>query len=682
MIFIKLALMAVGACLAVAHENKKSRTPTLAGKEPETTAIEPPSVDALSTTQPAETAADREVKHYLTASVASLTVATVGTLFFPPLAALSTIGTFYSCWPFFESAYQALFVQRRLRASVVDAVGITSTLLAGFYWASALSSVAFYFSRKILLKTEDQSYRRLVSVFDGLQSTVWVVVGGTEVEIPVGQLKAGDVIVVTAGQVVPVDGIVCEGIAAIDQHKLTGESQPVDKAEGDQVLAATVVLSGRIQVVVEKAGPATLAAQIGAILNNTADYRAEIVSRGERLADQAAWPTLGLGALALATIGVPGAAAVLAGNAMDHVRIAIPLSMLNFLAKASARRVLIKDGRVLELLNDVDAVIFDKTGTLTLEQLRVGQIHTSSGISEDALLTYAAACEAKQSHPVARAIVSAAQQRGLPVLALDDIAYKVGYGIEATVAERKVRVGSVRFMAMHGIAIPPQLGDSEERARQEGFSLIYVAVDDQLGGILELNPMVRTEVQEVIDALHGRGLALYIISGDHEAPTKSLAAQLGIDHYYAEVLPEDKAALVKDLQQKGHKVCFVGDGINDAIALKTANVSISLRGAMTIATDTAQIVMMNGDLKELPGLFELAKDYQRNTRACTATSFGPAALAVGGIFFLNFRILTVITIYNLSLLATVGIAMLPTFRSDAKRPQKSLPSQAASAELS
>jgi Cu2+-exporting ATPase len=247
---------------------------------------------------------------------------------------------------------------------------------------------------------------------------------------------------------------------------------------------------------------------------------------------------------------------------------------------------------------------------------------------------------------------------------MDNASYQVGYGIAAEMEGRHILVGSDRFMAMSGVMMAEQTAQQQIAAHQQGFSLVYVAVDGHLGGAFELRPTVRPEVREIVAALHDLGLPLCIVSGDHEVPTRQLAADLGIDRYFAGVLPADKANLVQQMQKEGHKVCFVGDGINDAIALKTASASVSLRGATTAATDTAQIVLMDGSLRKLPALLALARDFNKSARNTMIATYGPAVFCLGGVFFLHFGIFAAIVLSNHSLLACVANAMLPALRRE------------------
>lgn len=617
--------------------------------------------------EPAENAAEREVNHYLAVSCGSLALAAAGALVWPPFHVYSAATILYSAVPLFKEAYKGIAEERRLRASFLDCIAVVGGLAAGFYVASAVSAAIYFVGRKLLLKTEDRSRQRLVDIMGERQRFVWLVKDGVEVECPIEQIQPGDIIAVRAGQIIPVDGFIREGAASIDQHKLTGEAQPAEKSVGDWVLAATFVEAGRILVAVEKAGAATTVAEIAKLLNQTADYRDEMESRGERLGDNAVLPILGVAAAALAFAGTQGTIVVLSSNFSECLRVAVPLAMLNFLEKAMKCGALIKDGRVLELLNDVDTVVFDKTGTLTAEQPHVGGIFTLNGMSSDTLLTYAAIAEAQQTHPIARAILQKAKQRGLSSTMPGHTRYQVGYGIEAETNGLRIRVGSARFMAMCGIAITSDVQDHQVMAEEQGFSMVYVAVDNDLQGVLEIRPTLRPEVPEVIKALRDRGLSLVILSGDHEAPTKHLAAELGIDQFFAEVLPQDKAARIEQLQREGRKVCFVGDGINDAIALKTANASISLRGATTVATDTAQVVLMDGSLTQLPQLFTLAGDFGANMRVSTMTTVVPAVISVAGVFFVHLGIYASIMLFNASFAAGVVNAMRPALQRDEAR---------------
>lgn len=236
--------------------------------------------------------------------------------------------------------------------------------------------------------------------------------------------------------------------------------------------------------------------------------------------------------------------------------------------------------------------------------------------------------------------------------------YEVGYGIKVLINGQQIRVGSGRFMSREGIELPEVAQNLQAQAEAKGFSLIYVGINQQLGGILEMHPNIRPEAVEIIQCLKQRGMKLYIISGDHEHPTRGMAETLGIDHYFAEVLPENKAKLVKQLCQQGH-ICFIGDGINDAIALKSAQVSISLKGASTAATDTAQIIFMDGTLNHLEQLFQLADEFEETMQTNFLTTIVPGVICISGVYFLHFGIAMGMGLYYVGTAVGVSNTLWP-----------------------
>ena len=578
---------------------------------------------------------------------------------------------FYLLWPIYQGAYAELFQQRKISFNVLEAIFGTGLWLTGHFATGGLSLMIYFLIRKISLVTHDQVRQKMVDVFGQQPRTVWVWLDGQEVEIPFTQVQTGDSVIVHAGQVIPVDGTIRKGMALIDQHRLTGESQPAEKGVGDAVLATTILLNGQIQIEVEQRGQETIAAQITQILEQTTEHHLAIANRGALLAERAVQPAILASIVTWPILGASSALAMISSMPGAHMFLAAPLTLLNFLNFASQRSILVKDGRALEILHKVDTIVFDKTGTLTLEQPEVAQIHICVDTSrktprktlcEEDVLRWAAAAEVHQSHPIAQAILTAATERNLRLPVIEDAAYEVGYGIKVRVEEKVVRVGSDRFMTQSGIIIPEQIHERQKMCHAQGHSLVLVAVDEQLVGAIELQPTIRPEAKAIIAELHKRHLSTSIISGDQEGPTRKLAQALGIDRYFANVLPQEKAALVEQLQADGKTVCFVGDGINDAIALKKAHVSISLRGATTVATDTAQIVLMDQSLAQLPFLFELGCDLDRNLRTSFMMSIGTGISIISGVWLLNMGLVGSLFISRLSIAAVFGNTMLPVLK--------------------
>jgi len=427
-------------------------------------------------------------------------------------------------------------------------------------------------------------------------------------------------------------------------------------------LAVTTVLSGSIEIVVTQAGNQTIASQIGAILNQTADYRSPLEFEGERLANITAPPMLVASALSWPFFGAVPSLAMLTSSPGYHLRVTAPISLLNFLKLSMTKGILVKDGRALEMLPKIDTVIFDKTGTLTEEMPHVSAIYPFNGYSENQVLEYAAAAEYRQTHPIALAILQAAERQQFVLPAIEDSAYEIGYGIQVSLNNQQVRVGSQRFMSQQAISVPPELETIQARCHKNSASLVYVALDDHICGTIELQPTIRPEAKQIIQDLRERNIEVAIISGDHEQSTQQVAQTLGIDLYFAETLPDQKAQLVTELQQAGRKVCFVGDGINDAVALKQADLSISLSGASSIATDTAEIILMDGSLNQLVSLFALGHEFSRNMQINRLESLIPTILCIGGVYLLGFTIATTMSINYMLLNVGIINAMWPVLR--------------------
>jgi len=601
---------------------------------------------------------ERQLNRYLAAAAATLGTAIIGA-FYPPVLIVTLATALYSTTLIFRNGYEAIVIERRLRMDVMGSLYFIGAYAGGFFLAGSFGLFAFYISEKLVMITQDRSQKSLINVFSQQPRTVWILVEGSEVEVPFGSIQTDDIVLLHAGQVIPIDGMIEEGNATIDQHMLTGEAQPVERAVGDRVLTSTMLVGGKIHVRVEQTGEATVAAQIGTMLNSTASFQANIVSKGEQIADRSVLPSMLVALIGLYLTGYQAMVTILGSAIGLNIKITAPIAMLNFLNVAAHNGILVKDGRSLELLKQVDTVIFDKTGTLTLEQPNVAHIHICNGYSAEDLLAYAAAAEHRQTHPIARAILDEAAKQKLTLPAIDHAHYDLGYGLRVRIDGKLIRVGSDRYLTMEGIEVPAEIQTLKEIAQAQGHSLVMVGVDDKLAGAIELQPTIRPEAADIVQNLLARGIDIYVISGDQEEPTRKLTETLGIPHYFANTLPENKAAMVEKLQSEGRSVCFVGDGINDSIALKKANVSVSLRGASTAATDTAQVVLMAQSLRQLPYLFDLANEFDTNMKAGFAAAVGQGVVVIGGALLGWVGILGGTLIWEVGLLAGLGVAMLP-----------------------
>ena len=610
---------------------------------------------------------DAEIDKQLTVTSVATVLTGVGTLFFPPLIPLGIVGILYSFKDTAKRAYVSLSEDRKLTFDSVETILTPGLFFSGYYFTCCLSSSLYMLSMKLLSRVEDKTRQNVINFFENHPRSVWIMKGKIEIEIPFDALQTGDIVSVKAGETIPADGIITEGVASIDQHILTGESMPLEKSTGDPVFASTVVLSGRVVFRVEKSGKETVVANIANILNRTVDYKTCVQSKGDKIAERSILPTMALSAAAFPVAGSIGSLAVLSSYIGADVRIMVPLSTLNFLKAASENGILIKDGRALELLNKVDTVVFDKTGTLTMEQLFVEKIHTCDGFEEMEILEYAAMAENRQTHPVAKAILEKADEcRILPASIKnsnpDDTCYEVGYGIRVKNSDTLVRVGSLRFMQMEDVEISDTINEIVEGSLERGNSLVMVAKDNIIAGVIELHATVRPEVKNIISSLKMRKKALYMITGDNKNSAKVLAEELGIDNYFAETFPEQKARIIEQLQKDGRSVCFIGDGINDSIAMKMAHVSVSLSGASTVATDTANIIFMDGTLRSLDKIFELAKDFDKNINNALKLTIIPGIINIGGVFLLHSGIYVAMGLYYIFMPLGVGNSFLPMIK--------------------
>ncbi len=591
----------------------------------------------------------------------SLGLSIAGNLVYPPLSLLSIPGWFYVSIPAFEKAFHSV-KQRKVDVSIPFTITNLACFGLQYYGTGNLAAFFYVLSKKLLSELETDSKKSLIEVFEQHPKTVWLVVDDVEIEIAFEKLQKGDVIVVLAGGKIPADGVVIKGSANVDQHILTGESQPVEKDVGSHVFAATVVLNGKIFIKVENAGETTTASQIAQILNQTTKFKTNSQMRADAITHKTIIPTLIAGGVSFPILGPVGATAIMNCHMGYRLSFVSSLVTLSYLKIISQSGILIKDAKCLDLLSKVDCVVFDKTGTLTLSMPYVGHIYTTNDWKSEEILSMAAAAEFRQHHPVALAILKEAQSRGLEIPVAENIQYEIGYGLKIQINNRLILVGSQRFMDKESCSMSDIFDKIGNAVQEQGNSLIMVAVNQAVIGAIELCPMLRFGVKDAIRSLKEQHQIknLYVISGDHEEPTKRLAETVGIEHYFSNVLPQEKANLINNLQELGKVVCYIGDGINDAIALKKAQVSISLNGASTVATDTAQIILMSEDMTQLANLFGFAKKFHSTMNQSLNYVSGHSIAAIMGVLFLNFSIIDTQILKHLGVMIGVGNALKPS----------------------
>lgn len=602
----------------------------------------------------------KRAQHFVMVSGVSLGTA-MARFVYPPLTILTVALLAYVSIPYLRVTEKSLFQKKKVDGYVLYATADLMMLWLGALVTAALGIGLLHVSQFVLFRAKDRSKKLVVDAFARRPRQVWVIKDGAEIQVPLESIQKDDIVIVNAGEVMPVDGLIKEGLASIDQRALTGESQPAEKFVGDQVFASTVLISGRIGVQVEKSGQETTVAQISDIINNVIDYKSSSELKGEQWANGYTMPLMVVGIVAWPIIGMAGTVGVLYTHIANTIRVVAPLSTLNYLNIALKEGILIKDGHILEELKNVDTVVFDKTGTLTEEIPEVGRILLSDvEFSKDELLFYAAAAEYRSSHPIAKAILKKAKERNLVLPEIEESSYEIGYGVSVTVDGKAVLLGSRRFMVMSEVIVPENIDSVVEESYKDGHSVILIAVDGKVRGAIEMHAKVRPEVKDILFELDEIGVKYKaIISGDQERPTRALANALGMDEYFFDVLPEDKANLVEKLQQQGRKVAFIGDGVNDVIAMKKADVSISLSGSTAIATDVAKIVLLDGTLMHLPYLFRLSSGLNKNLQRSLVINVVPSALALYGVLFHNFAMLTSVLLSESPLVLGAANAYVP-----------------------
>jgi Cu2+-exporting ATPase len=438
--------------------------------------------------------------------------------------------------------------------------------------------------------------------------------GGELETVPVGQLLPGDVVLVRPGGRVPADGQIVEGEAEIDESMITGESAPVPKGPGDHVVAGTVSTDSSLRVRVEAVGEDTALAGIQRLIADAQASR----SRAQALADRAAallfyvatasgaltfiaWWALGdLNAAFVRTV------TVLVIACPHALGLAIPLVISISTSEAARAGILVKHRLALERMRNIDTVLFDKTGTLTEGRPALSGI-AATGIAEEELLALAASAEAESEHPLARAIVEAARERGLAAAPASGFRAVTGRGVKAIVGGTEVAVGGPALLRERGLSEPAELAPAIAVWKQRGAAVLYAIRQDQVVGALVLEDEIRPESRPAVDALHALGIRVVMITGDARQVADAVAAELGVDEIFAEVLPEDKERAVDDLQRRGLRVAMVGDGVNDAPALARADVGIAIGAGTDVAIESAGVVLASSDPRAVVGVIRLSR---------------------------------------------------------------------------
>jgi Cu2+-exporting ATPase len=468
----------------------------------------------------------------------------------------------------------------------------------------------------IEMRSISQAQGALKELAKLLPNTAVRVVGERMEEVPVSELREGDIVLVRPGASVAADGVVRQGTSSVNESMITGESRPVEKREGDKVIAGTVNLSGSLRVEVTGTGERTALAGIMRLVEQAQTSR----SRAQALADRAAFTltlvALGAGVVTLVVwlalraepaFAVERVVTVLVIACPHALGLAIPLVIAISTTLGARSGLLVRDRRGLEEARNLNAVIFDKTGTLTLGELRVVDVATADGLAPDDALRLTAATERDSEHPVARAIVASAEERGLGVPPSTDFEYMPGRGVHATVERRRLAAGGPNLLAALGVEPDAKLRATAERAASRGQGTIYLVEGTRVLATFAVADAIRPESAEAVRQLHEKRIEVVMLTGDARPVAEAVAEELGIDRVFAEVLPDQKAEKVKELQSQGKRVAMVGDGVNDAPALVTADVGVAIGAGTDVAVEAGDIVLVRNDPRDVPRIIALSR---------------------------------------------------------------------------
>ncbi len=493
------------------------------------------------------------------------------------------------------------FLERGISVETLDAGAVLFTLLRRDYLSANIITLMLSFGQYLEGITEYRSDRLLLSLYKQESDWAWIEVDGVETRILIRDVRLGDMVICGPGELIPVDGVVAEGAAAVNQASITGEPLAVDATPGSEVFAGTIIEQGKLKIRAVRVGAEATTAKISQYIEKSLMDRSVVQTESANLADRLVPLTLGLG---LGIYGVTRdlrrASAALTVDYSCALKLVSPVAVKTGMKSAAEGGIIIKGAAALEAVSRVDTFIFDKTGTLTKGSPEVTDVVCFNGCTPDEVLALAAAAESHYHHPVAAAISEAAVAKGICVNEAGECDFIVAHGVSAFVDSGHVLVGNFHFLA-EDEGVDCTLGlDREKILQSEGKSTLYVAREGMLMGLIALRDIIRPEAKKVLARLKETGIKrVIVLTGDQEETARAIALELGIDEIHWKLLPEDKAVILERLQDEGCKVAFVGDGVNDAPALVKADVGISMPRAADIAKESARVVLLNDDLMSL-----------------------------------------------------------------------------------
>ena len=548
-------------------------------------------------------------------------------------------------------------LSRRLEVEVLDALSIGVSLLRGDFGTAG--SVMFLLNLGSLLEewTRKKSLDDLARSMALNVDKVWVRSQGTEVLVPLTKVRSGDEVVVRSGNMIPLDGTVLEGEAMVNQAALTGEAMPVRKTEGSTLYAGTVVEEGECVFIAKAEGGSNRYDKIVAMIEESEKLKSSTENRALVLADKLVPWCLGATVVTyLLTRNATRAISCLMVDFSCALKLSMPLAVLSAMRECGSYHITVKGGKYLEALSKADTIVFDKTGTLTRATPQVVEVVPFSGCNEREVLQLAACLEEHFPHSMANAVVRAAKERGISHEEMhSEVEYIVAPGIASRVGGQRVVIGSHHFVFEDEKCTIPTAEQQKFDALKPAYSHLYMAASGQLVGVICISDPLRPEAAAVLNGLRARGIRnTVMMTGDSERTAAAIAKQVGVDRFFAEVLPEDKANFVQQAKAEGHTVVMIGDGINDSPALSAADIGIAINSGAAIAREIADVTIKADSLEELVALKAIANSLQKRVHANYrfVLTFNSALIALGALGILQPA--SSAMLHNLS---TIGISL-------------------------
>ena len=548
-------------------------------------------------------------------------------------------------------------LSRRLEVEVLDALSIGVSLLRGDFGTAG--SVMFLLNLGSLLEewTRKKSLDDLARSMALNVDKVWVRSQGTEVLVPLTKVRSGDEVVVRSGNMIPLDGTVLEGEAMVNQAALTGEAMPVRKAEGSTLYAGTVVEEGECVFIAKAEGGSNRYDKIVAMIEESEKLKSSTENRALVLADKLVPWCLGATVVTyLLTRNATRAISCLMVDFSCALKLSMPLAVLSAMRECGSYHITVKGGKYLEALSQADTIVFDKTGTLTRATPQVVEVVPFSGCNEREVLQLAACLEEHFPHSMANAVVRAAKERGISHEEMhSEVEYIVAHGIASRVGGQRVVIGSHHFVFEDEKCTIPTAEQQKFDALKPAYSHLYMAASGQLVGVICISDPLRPEAAAVLNGLRALGIRnTVMMTGDSERTAAAIAKQVGVDRFFAEVLPEDKANFVQQAKAEGHTVVMIGDGINDSPALSAADIGIAINSGAAIAREIADVTIKADSLEELVALKAIANSLQKRVHANYrfVLTFNSALIALGALGILQPA--SSAMLHNLS---TIGISL-------------------------